>query len=74
MGKADDEVADYTVKLLRESGAAWFCEIAEADLQEEGVADIWLPKNKCEFPPNCQVGQVVEVTVPNWLAETRGLA
>lgn len=69
MTKFSDEVNDYTLCLVRETDAAWLCDPGE----DSDALQVWLPKSQCEFPRGCKQGQVVEVTIPNWLAEERGL-
>lgn len=69
MSKFNDEAADYTVWLKHESGAAWLV----SDGETSDAVEAWLPKSQCEFPPGCKVGDVVEVTMPNWLAEEKGM-
>lgn len=69
MSKFNDEADDYTLRLLRETDASWLCD----DGEDSDALEVWLPKSKCEFPGGCRVGQVVEVTIPNWLAEEKGL-
>ena len=69
MTKLNDETDEYVVRLVRETDAAWLCD----DGEDSDASQVWLPKSKCGFPPNCRAGQVIEVTVPNWLAEEKGL-
>ena len=69
MSKFGDEADDYTVRLVRETDAAWLVD----DGEDSDAVQVWLPKSQCEFPRGCRAGQVVEVTVPNWLAEEMGM-
>jgi hypothetical protein len=68
MSKFSDEAADYDLILLGQTDAAWkVC-------QDLGEDDVWLPKSQCEMhPPNTKHGSSASFTVPNWLAEEKGL-
>lgn len=35
--------------------------------------DIWLPKSKIEYDETASTGDTIDVEVPEWLAEDRGL-
>ena len=69
MSKYGDESDSYPVKLIQESGAAWLV----SDGDDSDAPQVWLPKSQCEFPRGAKPGQSVEVVVPNWLAEQKGL-
>jgi hypothetical protein len=69
MTKFNEEADDYTVRLVRESDAAWLVN----DGADSDALEARLPKSKCEFPRGCRPGQTVTVTVPNWLAEEKGM-
>lgn len=63
--KFSDEADDYELKLVGQTDAAWCVDTEE----EQGV---WLPKSQveCDRP---RLGHVCTFTVPNWLAEKKGL-
>lgn len=70
VSKFNSEADDYNLRLLRQSDAAWCVRTDDDDLD----SDVWLPKSQCEMhPPNAQVGSTPTFTVPNWLAEEKGL-
>ncbi len=64
------EVSDYDLLFMGESSKA-ICVSSDG-----GEPSFWLPKSQIEYTlirqPN--VRDVVKVTIPNWLAEERGLA
>ena len=69
MSKFREEADDYTLRLVQETDSAWLCD----DGEDSDALQVWLPKSVCDFPGGCKKGQVVEVTVPNWMAEEKGL-
>lgn len=73
MSKFRDEADDYALKVLGQSTDAWYVSDEE---MEDGLdeSDFWLPKSQVEVTPtNPKVGTVATFTVPNWLAEEKGL-
>jgi hypothetical protein len=67
MGKRD-ELSTVTVTLQRETPGAWF-------VRGEGMTvDVTLPKSRVEFPSDAEQGNVVDLEVPAWLMEEKGLA
>lgn len=67
MTKFSDEAADYDLAYRRETAAAWCF--------GTGDEDVWLPKSQCEVDSRGELapGRVYAVTVPNRLAEEKGL-
>lgn len=39
---------------------------------DEDSEGIWLPKSQCSFEPTSKAG-IIEITLPRWLAEKKGL-
>lgn len=69
MTKFNDEADDYDLTFKMETPAAFCFEEEAAD----DVFVIWLPKSQVEAPSGMQGGKVYTVTIPNWLAEEKGL-
>jgi cold shock CspA family protein len=66
MTKFSDEAADYDLVYQMDTDAAFLFK----DLDDD---DVWLPKSAVEVGGTLKRGQVVSVTIPNWLAEAKGL-
>lgn len=64
--KFSDEAADLDLTLVRPSEAAWL-------VRDGHGTEGWLPRSQVDFPDGVVAGSVVTVTVPNWLAEEKGL-
>jgi hypothetical protein len=65
----DERGDDYSVYYVTESDQAW-C------VTDDPFAgrNIWLPKSACSYGgPRPAVGHVIEIWVPDWLAESKGL-
>lgn len=62
MSRSNEEV-DVCVEILRESDRAIL--VSDGDVEE------WLPKSQLEYEG--EVGQTVVVTMPEWLAQEKGL-
>ena len=69
MGKFGEESDTYTVRLVMETAQAWLVD----DGEDSDAPQVWLPKSQRTFPRACHVGKLVDVEVPNWLAEEKGL-
>lgn len=70
MSKFGDESDTYPCRLMAETGAAWLVD----DGEDSDMPEAWLPKSQCEMlTKNAKLGSIVEIIVPNWLAEQKGL-
>ena len=53
------------------------CEIrivtAKAVLIHDGAREAWVPKSQIEDPDEFEVGEHVELLLPEWLAKAKGL-
>ena len=53
------------------------CEIrivtAKAVLIHDGAREAWIPKSQIEDPAELEVGDQVELLLPKWLAQEKGL-
>jgi hypothetical protein len=67
---ANNERDTYPCRLKAETGMAWLVD----DGEDSDMPEIWLPKSQCEMRTrNPVMGGVVEIDVPTWLAEQKGL-
>lgn len=72
MSKFRDEADDYDLRLVTWSPMAWG--FKDCPAEEDADHDvIWLPKSVVELGGSPVVGRVYCVTVPNWMAEDKGL-
>ncbi len=67
------DLADIAVRFWHETSGAIL--VSETDSSDDGV---WLPKSKVEFvcrgrPEGPLRGDLIEVTLPQWLATEKGL-
>lgn len=70
MSKFGDESDTYSCHLKAETGAAWLV----SDGDDSDAVEAWLPKSQCKMvTQNPEMGSVVEIEVPNWLADQKGL-
>lgn len=70
MSDASNERDTYTCLLKAETGMAWLV----SDGDDSDAPEAWLPKSQCEMiTRNAVPGDVVEIEVPAWLAEQKGL-
>jgi hypothetical protein len=60
------KIVDIDVQKLHETEMAV---LVTVDTSDNGV---WLPKSQIEIEP-CSVGGLFTVTLPEWLAQTKGL-
>lgn len=60
------DLVDLDVEFLAETDAA--VKVRDADGREA-----WLPKSQIEWPGSAKLHEVIEVTVPQWLAEEKDL-
>lgn len=67
MGRKQDELHTVKVRLQRETPGAWFVR------GEDMTVDVTLPKSRVEFPSDAEEGQTIELEVPAWLVEEKGL-
>ena len=60
------DLLDINVQLLHETAQAW---LVTDGAPEEGV---WVPKSQCEL---CEtgIGGIMRLTLPEWLAQEKGL-
>jgi hypothetical protein len=66
----DEPGSDYSLYYVTETDQAWG---VTNDLW--AGATIWLPKSACSYGgPKLERGQAIEIWVPDWLAEQKGLA
>ena len=53
------------------------CEIrivtAKAVLIHDGAREAWIPKSQIEDPDEFEVGEHIELLLPEWLAKAKGL-
>lgn len=62
-----DELIPVEVRLMRPTDGSWF-------VRATGMTvDVTLPRSRVEFPEDAEVDQVVELLVPRWLVEEKGL-
>ena len=67
MNKFTNETSYYALIYLTETESAW-------KVADDNENEFWLPKSKCEvYPENPEEGSFAEFTIPNWLAEQKGL-
>lgn len=59
------DLADITVIVRRETDKAWL-------VDHGGREPCWLPKSQCEIEPN-RDGRTSTLTMPQWLAEEKGI-
>ena len=69
MSKFRDEADDYDLTYCGQSDAAWCFRTGEVTDEER----VWLPKSQVDLGGPPVVGKVISVTIPNWLAEDKGL-
>jgi len=65
---SNSDPVEVEVTFLRVTSAAVLVECDEIE--------IWLPREKVQFDgllDHCEKGELIEVTVPEWLAYDRGL-
>ena len=67
MTKFNDEADDYEVEVIR------ITDNAVQIMYEDDGAEIWLPRSQVEFAGVPRSGYVITVTIPNWLADEKGL-
>lgn len=58
------EVEDLT--FVRETSAAIL-------VQDPDGSEIWLPQSQIDWPEDAERGDVITVSMPEWLAEDKGL-
>ena len=64
MGRHDNDPIEITVVIIRETDAAL--------LLNDGTSKEWVPKSQISYPDGAGPGDMVEVTMPEWLAQDRG--
>ena len=66
MTRFNDETDEYTLELVTKTNLAW--------LVNDGDENIWLPISQCQMdPPDADEGDFCQFTVPNWIAQEKGL-
>jgi len=66
VSKFKDEADDYDLVVRGETQNAWKV-LSDTD-------QFWLPKSQVTtYPPNPKIGKTATFTIPNWLAEEKGL-
>ena len=74
MSKFGDESDTYSGVFKAETAHAWLLSDDDGSGVPSDMPDVWLPKSQCEMiTPNARVGDAVEIEVPNWLADEKGL-
>lgn len=64
-----NETDEYPLKVVGQTDAAW-----KVEEDPDDPEDLWLPKGSVEVSPsNPKIDTVATFTIPNWLAEAKGL-
>lgn len=60
--------SDYDLEFLAESDKAW-------KVQGDRTGEMWIPKSQCEVSESGRLvrGRTYKFTIPDWLAENKGL-
>jgi hypothetical protein len=66
MSDYSNETDDYDLKVIGQTDAAW-------QVETDKGHRFYLPKGKVDLNGSFVMNAVMTVTVPNWLAEDRGL-
>jgi hypothetical protein len=63
------DILTFTVTIIKETDMAIGCSEHEASEDVE----FWLPKSQIEYDESCGEGETIDVQMPRWLADEKGL-
>lgn len=62
----DDKLIDVAVILKHETAKAYL-------VTDDGKKEIWIAKSQCEFEPGTRSTREGTLTLPEWVAKSKGL-